>query len=73
MATLAPAPPGIAERVARHYAAEVRLARGLSQDAESLDRVVGELKKRGFVERFEGPQPTVSHAVSRSRKERGEP
>lgn len=37
-ATLAPAPPDIAERLARHYAAEVRLARGLAQDAASLVR-----------------------------------
>jgi hypothetical protein len=38
VATLAPAPPGIAERLARHYSAEVRLAHGLAQDAESLAR-----------------------------------
>lgn len=38
VATLAPAPPGIAERFVGHYAAEVRLAHGLSQDAESLAR-----------------------------------
>jgi ABC-type sugar transport system permease subunit len=38
MATLAPVTPDIAERLARHYAAEVRLARGLAQDAASLVR-----------------------------------
>lgn len=38
VATLAPAPPGIAERLVGHYAAEVRLAHGLAQDAESLAR-----------------------------------
>ena len=38
LATLAPASPDIAERLAQHYAAEVRLAQGLAQDAESLAR-----------------------------------
>ncbi|MEX2223412.1 MAG: hypothetical protein WEG40_16615 [Candidatus Rokuibacteriota bacterium] len=35
---LAPAPPDITERLARHHAAEVRLAHGLAQEAESLAR-----------------------------------
>jgi len=38
VATPAPAPPDIAERLTRHYAAEVRLARGLAHDAASLVR-----------------------------------
>ena len=39
LATLAPAsPPKIAERLAGHYATEIRLAHGLTQGAESLTR-----------------------------------
>jgi hypothetical protein len=38
VATLAPIPADIAERLAGHYAAEMRLAYGLAQDAESLAR-----------------------------------
>jgi len=38
LATLAPAPPDIAERLAGRYAAEIRLAHGLAQGAESLAR-----------------------------------
>jgi hypothetical protein len=38
VANLASAPPDIAERLARHYAAEIRLACGLAEDAASLVR-----------------------------------
>jgi hypothetical protein len=38
LATLAPASPDIAERLAGHYATEIRLAHGLTQGAESLTR-----------------------------------
>jgi hypothetical protein len=38
LATLAPASPGIPERLAGHYATEIRLAHSLAQGAESLTR-----------------------------------
>lgn len=38
LAMLAPASPDIAERLAGHYATEIRLAHGLAQGAESLTR-----------------------------------
>ena len=38
VATLAAAPPDVAERLAGHYAAEIRLAHRLAQGAESLAR-----------------------------------
>jgi hypothetical protein len=38
LATLAPASPDIPERLAGHYATEIRLAHGLAQGAESLTR-----------------------------------
>lgn len=38
LATLAPAAPDIAERLAGHYATEIRLAHGLMQGADSLTR-----------------------------------
>lgn len=38
LATLAPTPPDVAERLAGHYAAEIRLAHGLGQSAGSLAR-----------------------------------
>ncbi|HJR02426.1 MAG TPA: hypothetical protein VKA83_12375 [Methylomirabilota bacterium] len=38
LTTLAPASPDIAERLAGHYATEIRLAHGLTQGAESLTR-----------------------------------
>jgi hypothetical protein len=38
LATLAPASPDLAERLAGHYATEIRLAHDLAQGADSLTR-----------------------------------
>jgi hypothetical protein len=70
--TLAPAPPGIAERLVRYYAAEVRLVHGLAQDAESLARypypqvrVLDAVEPAcGRAQRIRGPLAELGNPVS---------
>jgi hypothetical protein len=51
---LTPAPLELAERLVRHYAAEIRLARGLDEDAQSLAQ-------------YPAPRAQVLEAVQRAR------
>ena len=67
MATLAPVTPDIAERLARHYAAEVRLARGLAQDAASLVRYPhSRVRLLGAAERTRGRAQHIRRALEGS-------
>ena len=67
MATLAPVTPDIAERLARHYAAEVRLARGLAQDAASLVRYPhSRVRLLGAAERTRGRAQHIRRALEES-------
>jgi len=65
--TLAPAPPDIAERLTRHYAADVRLARGLAQDAASLVRYPhSRVRLLGAAERARGRAQRIRRALEGS-------
>ena len=65
--TLAPAPPCIAERLTRHYAAEVRLAHALAQDAASLVRYPhSRVRLLGAAERARGRAQHLRQALEGS-------
>ena len=67
MATLAPVTPDIAERLARHYAAEVRLVRGLAQDAASLVRYPhSRVRVLAVAERTRGRAQDIRRALEES-------
>ncbi|MGH7367476.1 MAG: hypothetical protein ACREK9_13795 [Candidatus Rokuibacteriota bacterium] len=72
VAGLAPSRPDVEERLARRYAAEVRLARGLAQDAEPLVRYPHQRvrvldaaeRARGRAERIRRALDGLGHAVT---------